>query len=65
MLQTFIRNFFGFGERNGIMAYFSFRNQLSDQDNEFLTAEFSLDEIKATVFGMEHNKAPGPDGFPA
>ena len=28
-----------------------------------LTAPFS-EEVKLVVFDMEHNKAPGPDGFP-
>jgi hypothetical protein len=39
--------------------------QVSEEENEVLTAPFSEEEIKTTVFDMEHNKAPGPDDFPA
>jgi hypothetical protein len=39
--------------------------QVSDSENEILTANFTMDEVKKAVFNMEHNKAPGPDGFPA
>ena len=35
------------------------------EENDILTAPFSEEEVKAAVFQMEHNKAPGPDGFPA
>ena len=38
--------------------------QVSEEENEVLTAPFSDEEIKTAVFYMEHNKAPGPDGFP-
>ena len=38
--------------------------QVTQDENEKLTQSFSEDEIKAVVFSMEHNKAPGPDGFP-
>ena len=30
-----------------------------------LTSEFTVSEVKDAVFQMEHNIAPGPDGFPA
>jgi hypothetical protein len=39
--------------------------QVSDSENEILTPNFTMDEVKKEVFNMEHNKAPGPDGFPA
>ena len=39
--------------------------QVSDEENIMLTSPFTEEEIKQAVFQMEHNKAPGPDGFPA
>jgi hypothetical protein len=30
-----------------------------------LTAENSKEEVRKAIFQIEHNKAPGPDGFPA
>ena len=34
-------------------------------ENEILTSEFTEAEVREAIFQMEHNKAPGPDGFPA
>lgn len=39
--------------------------QVSNIENELLIGSFSEAEIKKVVFQLEHNKAPGPDGFPA
>jgi hypothetical protein len=39
--------------------------QVSTEENGLLTAPYSGEEVKKAVFQMEHNKAPGPDGFPA
>ena len=39
--------------------------QLSAGENVLLTADFSEDEVHDAIMQMEHNKAPGPDGFPA
>ena len=39
--------------------------QVSQPENDFLTAPFTEKEIRDAIFDMEHNKAPGPDGFPA
>ena len=39
--------------------------QVSLLENDALTQPFSEKEIKEAIFQMEHNKAPGPDGFPA
>ena len=38
--------------------------QVSEDENESLTAPFSEEEVKLAVFDMEHNKAPSSDGFP-
>jgi hypothetical protein len=39
--------------------------QVSDAENELLVKPFSEEEVRQTVFQMEHNKASDPDGFPA
>jgi hypothetical protein len=39
--------------------------QVSDLENEILSDAFSENEIKKTIFQMEHNKVPRPDSFPA
>ena len=39
--------------------------QVSELENKILIAKFSEVEVKEAIFSMEHNKAPGPDGFPA
>jgi hypothetical protein len=38
--------------------------QVTEEENTILTAPFSEEEVKAAIFQIEHNKAPGPDGFP-
>jgi hypothetical protein len=38
--------------------------QVSDVENEFLTQPFTHEEVRMAIFQMEHNKTPGPDGFP-
>lgn len=39
--------------------------QFSRLENDLLSEPFNEKEIKKVVFQIEHNKAPGPDGFPA
>jgi hypothetical protein len=39
--------------------------QVSGLENEMLIQPFSEEEVWKVVFQMKHNKAPGPDGFPA
>jgi hypothetical protein len=39
--------------------------QLSEEENIILTAPFTKEEVFEAISKMEHNKAPGPDGFPA
>ncbi|WVZ90590.1 LOW QUALITY PROTEIN: hypothetical protein U9M48_036877 [Paspalum notatum var. saurae] len=38
--------------------------QVSGEENEILTRKFDEEEVRGAIFQMEHNKAPGPDGFP-
>jgi hypothetical protein len=39
--------------------------QISNNDNTILMADFSMEEVHVAIKQMEHNNAPGPDGFPA
>jgi hypothetical protein len=39
--------------------------QLSADECEILTRDFSEEEVREAIMQMERNKAPGPDGFPA
>jgi hypothetical protein len=39
--------------------------QILQEDNEKLTTYFTEQEVKEAIFQMKHNKAPGPNGFPA
>jgi hypothetical protein len=39
--------------------------QVTPVENEALVAEFSEKEVRDAIFQMKHNRAPGPDGFPA
>jgi mannosylglycoprotein endo-beta-mannosidase len=39
--------------------------QLLDEEKDILTSPFTEDEVFEAISNMEHNKAPGPDGFPA
>jgi hypothetical protein len=35
------------------------------EENNLLTSPFTEKEVHEAISQMEHNKAPGPDGFPA
>ena len=66
-ITQFYKDLFGPPEDN----HFSLSDRIDDipqgsqEENEFLTAPFTEKEVRDAVFDMEHNKAPGPDGFPA
>jgi hypothetical protein len=38
---------------------------VTDKENRLLVEAFTEEEVRRALFQMEHNKAPGPDGFPA
>lgn len=64
-VTCFYKNLFGPPEVTSLKIDRIECDQISSHDRDFLTAEFTLEEIHAAVFGMKHNKAAGPDGFPA
>jgi hypothetical protein len=37
--------------------------QLSNEENDILTADFTVEEVYEAILNMEKNKASGPDGF--
>jgi hypothetical protein len=39
--------------------------QLTSSQRDELMAKFAEKEVREAIFQMKHNKAPGPDGFPA
>ena len=71
-LKTYITNYykvlFGPSENNHLSLVETVINdlpQVSEEENNFLTESFTEKEVKEAIFQMDHNKAPGPDGFPA
>ena len=59
---------FGQPDENGISLVECRINgisQVTETENEILISAFTEIEVKEAVFQMEHNKAPGPDSFPA
>jgi hypothetical protein len=38
--------------------------QVSQEENDLIVRPFTSDEVCEAIFQMEHNKAPGTDGFP-
>jgi mannosylglycoprotein endo-beta-mannosidase len=67
-ITNYYENLFGTPEASGISLM---ENQILDipqvtqEENDVLIGPFTEFEVRAAVFQMEHNKAPGPDGFPA
>ena len=67
-ITNYYKGLFGAPEESGITLDESRIDdipQVSPQENAVLTAPYTEEEIRKAIFQMEHNKAPGPDGFPA
>jgi hypothetical protein len=71
-LKTYITNYykglFGPPEENNFTLVEDQNQdipQMTVEENNILTSPFTKEEVKEVVFQMEHNKAPGLDGFPA
>ena len=66
-ITSYYKNLFGPSPNSHIMLDESQTDdipQVSQLENEYLTDTFSQEEVRAAIFQMEHNKAPGLDGFP-
>jgi len=67
-ITDYYKKLFGDPEANHFSLNEDIRDdilQVSAIENELLTESFTESEVKKAIFQMEHNKAPGPDGFPA
>jgi hypothetical protein len=64
-ITNFCKKLFGKPVPSSIYLDTTGVDSTSEEDKVFLTKPFTLDEIKIAVFGMEPNKAAGPDGFNA
>ena len=71
-MRTFISEYykrlFGPPAPNNVTLDESFRTdlpQISTEENDILTLNFTKKEVLEAINQMEHNKSPGPDGFPA
>jgi uncharacterized protein (DUF608 family) len=66
-ITSYYKNLFGKPDITSVDQDESFIqdiSQVSDTENEILTANFTIDEVKKVVFSLEHNKAPWPDVIP-
>jgi mannosylglycoprotein endo-beta-mannosidase len=67
-ITNYYKNLFGTPEASGISLM---ENQILDilqvtqEENDVLIGPFTESEVRAAVFQMEYDKAPGLDGFPA
>jgi hypothetical protein len=67
-IMKYYKDLFGASQENGLTLNESMVEdipQLTSSEREELMAEFSEKEVREAIFQMKHNKAPGPDGFPA
>lgn len=62
-LKTYITNFYKNHLHHQTVIIFS--SQISDIENDLLKATYREEDIRVAILEMKHNKAPGPDGFPA
>jgi len=67
-ITSYYKGLFGPPESNEVTLDESITNdipQVSQLENEFLVDQFSETEVRTAVFQMNHNKAPGLEGFPS
>ena len=65
MHYKLLKNQFGHLEQCTIALQVDNVRIITSMTGNILIAEFIMEENKTAVFGMAHNKSPGPDGFTA
>jgi mannosylglycoprotein endo-beta-mannosidase len=66
-ITSYYKNMFGPSDNHSIVldeTQIGDIPQVSALENGFLTDDFLESEVRAAIFQMEHNRAPGLDGFP-
>jgi hypothetical protein len=63
-ITNFYKQLFGPPPENDFTLNLEGIAMLSEAEKERLIRPIEMEELKKVVFGMENNKAPGPDGFP-
>jgi hypothetical protein len=66
-ITSYYKGLFGPPQENSISLDESQRDdipQMTYEENRLLVVDFTEEELKKTLFQMEHNKSPGSDGFP-
>jgi hypothetical protein len=67
-ITKYYKDLFGSSQRNTFSLDESQTDdipQINEEENKLLTETFTEKEVREAIFQMKHNKAPGPDGFPA
>ena len=65
-IYTYYRKLFGIQQENNVTlgeGAWADYGRLSLSDNEILLQPILEEELKATIFGMKEDTAPGPDGY--
>lgn len=63
-ITNFYKQLFGPPPENDFTLNLEGIAMLSEAEKERLIRPIEMEELKKVFFGMENNKAPGPDGFP-
>jgi hypothetical protein len=67
-ITKYYKDLFGSSQRNNFSldeSQISDIPQITEEENRLLIDMFIEKEVTEAIFQMKHNKAPGPDGFPA
>ena len=64
-ITNFYKDLFGHPDDSTISLVIDNPRKIQEKYKVVLVNEFTFEKIKNVVFKRDHNKSPGPDGFPA